>query len=70
MFTLETSAMKTAAVLSIKGGPGKTTATTILGAFCADSGLRTLLIDLDSRPSLSSFYALTHEVTAPCYAKR
>lgn len=70
MFTLETSAMKTAAVFSTKGGPGKTRVTTIMGAFCTDSGLRTLLIDLDSAPLLSSFYALTHEVTAPCYVKR
>lgn len=36
--------MKIAAVLSTKGGPGKTTVRASLGAFCADSGLRTLLI--------------------------
>lgn len=53
--------MNIAAVLSTKGGPGKTTVTASLGAFCADSGLRTLLIDLDNQPSLSSFYALAHE---------
>ncbi len=44
--------MKIAALLSTKGGPGKTTVTASLGAFCADSGLRTLLIDLDNQPSL------------------
>lgn len=59
--------MKIAAVLSTKGGPGKTTVTASLGAFCADSGLRTLLIDLDNQPSLSSFYALTHEAPGGAY---
>ena len=53
--------MKVAAVVSTKGGPGKTTAGVNLGAFCADAGLRTLLIDLDTQPSLSSFYTLTYE---------
>ena len=59
--------MKIAALLSTKGGPGKTTVTASLGAFCADSGLRTLLIDLDNQPSLSSFYALTHEAPGGAY---
>ncbi|QYM67228.1 ParA family protein [Pseudomonas sp. So3.2b] len=59
--------MKIAAVLSTKGGPGKSTVTASLGAFCADSGLRTLLIDLDNQPSLSSFYALTHEAPGGAY---
>lgn len=53
--------MKIAAIVSTKGGPGKTTVGANLGAFCADAGLRTLLIDLDNQPSLSSFYALSHE---------
>ncbi|WP_178123805.1 hypothetical protein [Pseudomonas sp. WS 5059] len=47
--------MKIAAVLSTKGGPRKTTVTASLGAFCADSSLHTHLIDLDNRPSSSSF---------------
>ncbi len=46
--------MKVAAVVSTKGGPGKNTVGANLGAFCADAGVRTLLIDLDSQPSLSS----------------
>jgi cellulose biosynthesis protein BcsQ len=46
--------MKVAAVVSTKGGPGKTTVGVNLGAFCADAGIRTLLIDLDNQPSLSS----------------
>ncbi len=35
--------MKVAAVVSTKGGPGKTTVGANLGAFCADAGGRTLL---------------------------
>lgn len=53
--------MKTVSIVSTKGGPGKTTVTANLGAFCADSNIRTLLIDLDTQPSLSSFYRLDHE---------
>ena len=53
--------MKVAAVVSTKGGPGKTAAGANLGVFCADAGLRTLLIDLDTQPSMSSFYTLTYE---------
>jgi chromosome partitioning related protein ParA len=33
--------MKIATILSTKGGPGKTTVTANLGAFCADANLRT-----------------------------
>lgn len=60
--------MKVAAVVSTKGGPGKTTVGVNLGAFCADAGIRTLLIDLDNQLSLSSFYALSHEaLDGVCY---
>ena len=59
--------MKIAAVVSTTGGPGKTTVGANLGAFCADAGLRTLLIDLDNQPSLSSFYALSHEALGGTY---
>lgn len=38
--------MKIASIVSTKGGPGKTTVTANLGAFCADANLKTLLIDL------------------------
>jgi chromosome partitioning related protein ParA len=41
--------MKIATIVSTKGGPGKTTVTANLGAFCADANLKTLLIDLDNR---------------------
>lgn len=53
--------MKIASVISTKGGPGKTTVTADPGAFCADSNIRTLLIDLDTQPSLSSFYRIDDE---------
>jgi chromosome partitioning related protein ParA len=59
--------MKIASVISTKGGPGKTTVTANLGAFCAESNLRTLLVDLDTQPSLSSFYRLEHEAPGGTY---
>lgn len=55
---------KRAGQVSTKGGTGKSTGSTNLGAFTADAGLRTLLIDLDPvQPSASSYYPL--EYTAP-----
>jgi chromosome partitioning related protein ParA len=59
--------MTIASVLSTKGGPGKTTVSANLGAFCADAGIRTLLIDLYTQPSLSSFYRLEHEAPGGTY---
>lgn len=49
------------ALISTKGGVGKTTAGGNLGALFADFGLRTLLIDADVQPSLSKFYQLRAE---------
>lgn len=51
------------AVVSTKGGVGKTTATANLGSLLADLGMRVLLIDADVQPSLSRYFALAH--TAP-----
>ncbi|AZC83934.1 MULTISPECIES: ParA family protein [Pseudomonas] len=60
--------MKITSVVSTKGGVGKTTIEANLGAFCADSGLRTLLIDLDPvQPSLSSYYQLDEEAQGGIY---
>ncbi|WP_236639979.1 ParA family protein [Pseudomonas canadensis] len=59
--------MKVALVASIKGGPGKITVGANLGAFCAYAGIHTLLIDLDNRPSLSSFYNLSYEALGGTY---
>ncbi len=53
--------MKVAAVVSTKGGPGKTTVGFNMGAFCAYAGISTLLIDLENQPLLSSFYAISLE---------
>ena len=56
------------AVVSTKGGVGKTTVEANLGALCADAGLRTLLIDLDpAQPSLSSYYQLVEEAQGGIY---
>lgn len=50
-------------LLSTKGGVGKTTLAANLGGFCADSGLRVLLMDMDPvQPSLSSYYPMMQEV--------
>jgi len=60
--------MKIVAVVSTKGGTGKTTTSANVGALAADSGLRTLLIDLDPvQPSLSSYYPITEEAQGGIY---
>jgi chromosome partitioning related protein ParA len=46
------------AVVSTKGGVGKTTLTANIGALLADMGLRVLLIDADEKPSLSKYYKI------------
>jgi chromosome partitioning related protein ParA len=46
------------AIISTKGGVGKTTLTANLGALFADLGLRVLLIDADAQPSLSKYFPL------------
>lgn len=52
------------AVMSTKGGVGKTTLTALLAALFADMGLRVLLIDADVQPSLSKFYPLKRQAPA------
>lgn len=60
--------MKIASVVSTKGGTGKTTTSANLGAFCADAGLRTLIIDMDPvQPSLSSYYPMAEEAQGGIY---
>jgi len=56
--------MDVIAVISTKGGVGKTTVAASLGGFLADAGLRVLLVDLDVQPTLSSYYTLASR--APC----
>lgn len=53
--------MKVAGIIATKGGIGKTTTGANLGAISADAGLRTLLIDADPQPSVSSFFQLEYE---------
>ena len=59
--------MRVVSVISTKGGVGKTTVTANLGGLLADAGLRVLLLDLDSQPTLSSYYPLAHASTAGIY---
>lgn len=54
-------------ILSTKGGVGKTTSVANLGALAADAGLRVLLIDLDTQPTLSSYFALLSQAPAGTY---
>lgn len=49
------------AVVSTKGGVGKTTLTANLGGLLADLGLRVLMIDADAQPSLSKYYPIRHQ---------
>lgn len=54
-------------LISTKGGVGKTTTAANLGGFLADAGLRVLLLDLDSQPTLSSYFPLTHRASGGSY---
>ncbi len=55
---------KTLAILSTKGGVGKSTTAANIGALLADAGKRVLLIDLDIQPTLSSYFPLIKEAPA------
>lgn len=59
--------MNVLSLISTKGGVGKTTVAANLGGLLADSGLRVLLLDLDSQPTLSSYYALLAPSNAGSY---
>ncbi len=57
--------MHVISIISTKGGEGKSTHAANLSGFCADAGLKTLLIDGDyAQPTASSYYHLKYE--APC----
>ncbi len=49
------------AVVSTKGGVGKTTLTANLGGILADMGQKVLVIDADHQQSLSSYFKLSHK---------
>lgn len=59
--------MRVVSVVSTKGGVGKTTVAANLGGLLADAGQRVLMLDLDSQPTLSSYYALSQKVDAGAY---
>lgn len=59
--------MDVLSMISTKGGAGKTTVAANLGGVLADAGLRVLLLDLDSQPTLSSYYALRESQEAGSY---
>jgi chromosome partitioning related protein ParA len=59
--------MRVVSVVSTKDGVGKTTVAANLGGLLADAGLRVLLLDLDSQPTLSSYYALSRKAVAGAY---
>jgi chromosome partitioning related protein ParA len=59
--------MRVISVVSTKGGVGKTTVAANLGGLLADAGLRVLLLDLDSQPTLSSYYALKQKADSGAY---
>lgn len=59
--------MQVIAIISTKGGVGKTTVAANLGGFIADAGLRVLLVYLDVQPTLSSYYELTYRAAGGIY---
>ena len=59
--------MRVVSVVSTKGGVGKTTVAANLGGLLADAGLRVLLLDLDSQPTLSNYYGLNQKADAGAY---
>lgn len=59
--------MRVSAVVCSKGGVGKTTSAANLGGLLADAGFRVLLIDLDSQPTLSSYYELSQPAPGGVY---
>lgn len=54
-------------IASTKGGSVKSTNAANIGAFCADHGLKTLLIDTDTQPTLSSYYQLDYQAPGGTY---
>ncbi|TCJ98800.1 AAA domain-containing protein [Volucribacter psittacicida] len=48
-------------VMSTKGGVTKSTNVANIGAFCADHGIKTLMIDTDTQPTISSYYHIAEQ---------
>lgn len=55
------------AIVSTKGGQTKSTNAANIGAFCAEHGLKTLLIDTDVQPTLTSYYELDYSAPGGLY---
>ncbi|MBR0573610.1 MULTISPECIES: ParA family protein [Pasteurellaceae] len=47
-------------IASTKGGSAKSTNAANIGSFCAEHGLKVLLIDTDTQPTLSSYFSLSY----------
>ncbi|TYG35321.1 ParA family protein [Lonepinella koalarum] len=54
-------------IASTKGGSSKSTNAANIGGFCAEHKLKTLLIDTDIQPTLSSYYALSYKAPGGIY---
>ncbi|MDU8924284.1 ParA family protein [Pasteurellaceae bacterium LIM206] len=54
-------------VMSTKGGVTKSTNVANIGAFCADHGIRTLMIDTDTQPTVSSYYHIDDQSSFGLY---
>ncbi|AOF53469.1 chromosome partitioning protein ParA [Rodentibacter caecimuris] len=54
-------------IASTKSGSAKSTNAANIGAFCADHGLKTLLIDTDIQPTLSAYFALEYAAPGGIY---
>lgn len=54
-------------VMSTKGGVTKSTNVANIGAFCADHGLKVLMIDTDTQPTLSSYYHIVQQAPYGLY---
>ncbi|REC93398.1 ParA family protein [Kushneria indalinina] len=59
--------MRVLSTVCTKGGVGKTTLTANIGGLLADAGFRVLLVDLDSQPTLSSYYELSQPAPGGVY---
>lgn len=59
--------MRVISIVSTKGAVGRTTVAANLAGLLVDAGLRVLLLDLDSQPTLSSYYALNQKASAGTY---
>ncbi|MES1927285.1 ParA family protein [Salinisphaera sp. T31B1] len=59
--------MPVIAIVSSKGGVGKTTVTANLGGFLALAGYRVLMVDADIQPTLSSYYPFEHRAASGLY---